>query len=133
MEVPVVDFEQLKNNEEEELKKLREACERCGCFRIINHTVPETLMADMKLVAKYLHDELPEEIKKVNNSVFHGTGYLASLEISPFYDSLGLYDIQKKPQALEDFFNQLGVTPKQRCTHEHIETHKSFPLEGVIN
>ncbi|MED6223200.1 hypothetical protein PIB30_071652, partial [Stylosanthes scabra] len=112
MEVPVVDFQQLKNNEEE-LKKLREACERCGCFRIINHTVPETLMAEMKLLSKYLH-ELPVDIKKLNKSVFPETGYRPPSETSPFYESLGLYDIHKSPQALHDFCTQLGVSPKQR-------------------
>ncbi|MED6112212.1 hypothetical protein PIB30_059644 [Stylosanthes scabra] len=117
MEVPVIDFQQLKNKEEKELKKLREACERCGCFRITNHTVPETLMAEMKLVAKYLH-ELPVEIKKLNKSVYPETGYRPPSEVSPVYEGLGLYDIHKSPQAVHDFCSQLGVPPKHRETIE---------------
>ncbi|MED6204187.1 hypothetical protein PIB30_006943 [Stylosanthes scabra] len=97
--------------------KLREACERCGCFRIINHTVPETLMADMKLLSKYLH-ELPVEMKKLNKSVFPETGYRPPSETSPFYESLGLYDLHKDPQVLHDFCTQLAVSPKQRETIE---------------
>ncbi|XP_057741961.1 2-oxoglutarate-dependent dioxygenase DAO-like [Arachis stenosperma] len=116
MEVPVVDFQQLRNKEEE-LKKLREACERCGCFRIINHTVPETLMADMKSVAKYLHD-LPVEIKTKNKPVIPESGYRPPSEISPFYEGLALYDIHKSPQAVDQFCSQLGVPPKQRKTIE---------------
>jgi len=53
--VPVVDFEG------KELKKLREAFEKCGCFRIINHPIPKTMMSEMKSVVKYVHD-LPLEI-----------------------------------------------------------------------
>lgn len=108
---PVIDFQKL--GEVEELNKLREACENCGCFRIINHHVPLTLMSDMKSVAKYLHD-LPSEIKKRNTSVIPDSGYVPSSKTSPLYEGLGIYDMHVSPQTVRDFCSQLDVPTHQR-------------------
>ncbi|XP_061359752.1 2-oxoglutarate-dependent dioxygenase DAO-like [Gastrolobium bilobum] len=109
--IPMVDFQQLC--EEEECNKLRDACEKWGCFRIVNHSIPITLMAEMKSVAKYLHD-LPMEIKKRNKSVGSEGGYVGSIKISPLYESLGIYDMCSSPQAVEDFCSQLNVSTHHR-------------------
>ncbi|KAK7247122.1 hypothetical protein RIF29_41999 [Crotalaria pallida] len=108
---PVVDFQKLC--EQEELNKLREACEKCGCFRIINHHVPVTLMTDMKSVAKSLH-ELPPEIKRRNTSVIPDSGYVPPIKTSPLYEGLGIYDMHVTPQALYDFCSHLNVSSHQR-------------------
>jgi isopenicillin N synthase-like dioxygenase len=108
--IPVIDFEKI--SEELECKKLREACEKWGCFRIINHTIPLNLMAEMKIVVEALLD-LPMEIKKNNKDVIAGSGYMAPSVVNPFYEALGLYDLGSK-QAVEEFCSQLNVTPHQR-------------------
>ncbi|KAK7406969.1 hypothetical protein VNO78_08606 [Psophocarpus tetragonolobus] len=109
--IPVIDVGKM-NGEEEELKKLREACERWGCFRIINHTIPATLMAEMKSVVEALHD-LPVEIKERNTHVLAGSGYVGPTEFSPFFESLGIYDMCSS-QAMDNFCSQLQASPHQR-------------------
>ncbi|XP_061359763.1 2-oxoglutarate-dependent dioxygenase DAO-like [Gastrolobium bilobum] len=109
--VPVVDFQQLCA--QGECNKLREACEKCGCFRIINHPISITLMADMKSVAKYLHD-LPKEIKKRNKAIIPDSGYVPSSVTSPLYEGLGIYDMYSTPQAVHNFCSQLDVPSHHR-------------------
>jgi len=109
--VPVVDFQKL--SEGEEWKKLKEACEKCGCFRVINHPIPETLMKEMKSVVKFVHD-LPLEIKLRNKSIIPESGYVPSFAASPLYEGMGIYDMHESPQALEDFFSQLDLPPYHR-------------------
>ncbi|XP_020203808.1 2-oxoglutarate-dependent dioxygenase DAO [Cajanus cajan] len=111
--IQVVDFQKL-SSDQEELKKLREACEKYGCFRIINHPVPPTLMVDMKLVAKHLHD-LPRDIKKRNKSaILPEDGYVSLSVTSPVYEGLGIYDMHSSPHEVQDFFSQLDVSPHDR-------------------
>ncbi|XP_047161179.1 2-oxoglutarate-dependent dioxygenase DAO-like [Vigna umbellata] len=106
----VIDMEKIC--EEEELKKLREACERWGCFRIFNHSISETLMAEMKKVNEALLD-LPLEIKKRNTDVIAGSGYMAPIAFNPFYESLCLYDLGSS-QAMHNFCSQLHASPQHR-------------------
>lgn len=108
--IPVIDLEKI--SEQEECKKLREACEKWGCFRIINHSIPLTLMGEMKMVVGALLD-LPMEIKKRNKEVIAGSGYMAPSAINPLYEALGLYDLGSS-QAVQDFCSQLDATPHQR-------------------
>ncbi|KAK7252605.1 hypothetical protein RIF29_36677 [Crotalaria pallida] len=106
----IIDLEKI--SEEKECKKLREACERWGCFRIINHSIPLTLMAEMKSVIGALL-ELPMEIKKRNTEVIAGSGYMAPSKVNPFYEALGLYDLGSS-QAVHNFCSQLDASPHQR-------------------
>ena len=106
----VIDMEKLC--EEGELKKLREACERWGSFRIINHSVPATLMADMKNVVQALH-HLPLEAKKRNTEAIGGGGYVGPTPLSPLYEAIGIYDISSS-QSMNNFCSQLHVSPQQR-------------------
>ncbi|TKY50306.1 2-oxoglutarate-dependent dioxygenase DAO [Spatholobus suberectus] len=110
--IPVVDFAKL-SSDQEECKKLRVACEKCGCFRIINHPIPLTLMADMKLVAKHLHYR-PKDIKICNKDVIRDSGYVSSVDISPLYEGLEIYDMHSSPHAVQDFCSQLDVSPHHR-------------------
>ncbi|XP_014506294.1 2-oxoglutarate-dependent dioxygenase DAO [Vigna radiata var. radiata] len=109
--VPVVDFQKL--SEGEEWKKLREACEQCGIFRVINHPISETLMKEMKSAVKFWHD-LPLETKLRNKSIIPDSGYIPPFPSSPLYEAMGIYDYHKSPQALEDFFSQLDLPPRYR-------------------
>ncbi|KAK7381130.1 hypothetical protein VNO78_33656 [Psophocarpus tetragonolobus] len=111
--IPVVDFQKLILSEEEECKKLREACEKWGCFRVINHFIPQTLMAETKLVAKHLHD-LPKETKMRNKCIISDSGYVSSEAISPFFEALGIYDMHGSPNAVQDFCSHLNVSPHHR-------------------
>ncbi|KAL2335306.1 hypothetical protein Fmac_016519 [Flemingia macrophylla] len=103
-------------------EKLRDACERYGCFRIINHLVPPTLMADMKLVAKHLHD-LPKDIKMLNKYAIlpDNNGYVPLSVTSPIYESLAIYDMHASPHdEVQDFFSQLDVSPHDLFIHSAI-------------
>jgi len=70
--IPFIDLEKI--SEQFECNKLRDACEKWGVFRIINHSIPLTLMHEMKMVVVALH-ELPMDIKKNNKDVIPGSGY----------------------------------------------------------
>ncbi|KAJ1380947.1 Oxoglutarate/iron-dependent dioxygenase [Sesbania bispinosa] len=108
--IPVVDLGKI--SDKVECNKLREACEKWGCFRIINHSIPPTLMAEMKTVVRTLLD-LPMEIKKRNKDAIAGSGYMAPSAVNPLYEALGLYDLGSS-QALHNFCSQLEATPHQR-------------------
>lgn len=114
--IPVIDMEKI-DCEEEECKKLREACERWGCFRIINHSIPATLMGEMKKVNEALLD-LPMEIKKRNTEVIAGSGYMAPSAVNPFYEALSLYDLGSS-QAMHNFCSQLHASSQQRLLFFH--------------
>ncbi|TKY70210.1 2-oxoglutarate-dependent dioxygenase DAO [Spatholobus suberectus] len=108
--IPVIDLEKI--SKQGECKRLKEACERWGCFRIINHSIPATLMDEMKKVIGALLD-LPMEIKKRNTAVIAGSGYMAPSAVNPFYEALGLYDLGSS-QAMHNFCSQLDASPHQR-------------------
>ncbi|KAJ7953270.1 2-oxoglutarate-dependent dioxygenase [Quillaja saponaria] len=108
--ISVIDMQEFPNPKQ--YKKLREACEELGCFRIVNHSIPSTLLADMKMVVRSLLD-LPSEIKKHNTHVIADRGYRGSTPKLPFYESLGVYDMASS-QALQTFYDQLDATPHQR-------------------
>ncbi|CAH9070366.1 unnamed protein product [Cuscuta epithymum] len=110
--VPVIDLHDFPAQS----KKLIEACEEWGCFRLVNHhnILPPSLMVDMKQVVKSLFD-LPEEIKKRNKHVLPGSGYTAPTKRDPLYEALGLYDMASL-QDVEAFCNDLDASPQQRET-----------------
>ncbi|KAL6999720.1 hypothetical protein U1Q18_000877 [Sarracenia purpurea var. burkii] len=106
--IPVIDMQ----NFPAESKKLMAACDEWGCFRIINHNISPALMAEMKLVSRSLLD-LPVEIKSRNFHPVAGKGYTPLNMASSVYEGLGCYDMAS-PGALDNFFNQLSVSPHQR-------------------
>ncbi|CAJ1930746.1 unnamed protein product [Sphenostylis stenocarpa] len=106
----VIDVEKIC--EEGECKKLREACEKWGCFRIINHSIPATLMGEMRKVVEALC-ELPLETKKRNIEDIGDGGYAEPNTLSAFYEALGVYDISSS-QAIHNFCSQLHASPHQR-------------------
>ncbi|KAJ6376651.1 hypothetical protein OIU76_025742 [Salix suchowensis] len=106
--VPIIDLHEFPGQYE----KLRRACVEWGCFRIVNHSISSTLMADMKRVVGSLLD-LPFDVKNRNIDVIAGSGYMAPSKVNPLYEALGLYDIGSS-QAVETFCAQLDASPYQR-------------------
>lgn len=95
-------------------QQIREASERWGCFRVINHGVPLCLMSDMKKTVMDLF-ERPYEVKVRNTDVLLGSGYRAPNEINPYYEALGLYDMASS-QAVNTFCDQLEASADQRLS-----------------
>ncbi|PON70898.1 Oxoglutarate/iron-dependent dioxygenase [Trema orientale] len=113
--VPVIDLREFGDSNiysEKAYKKLREACEEWGCFRVINHQIPMDLMSEMKKVVRSLLD-LPAEIKGRNVDVIAGSGYVAPSPANPLYEALGLYDLGSA-EALRSFCDQLDASSHQR-------------------
>ncbi|XP_073127461.1 2-oxoglutarate-dependent dioxygenase DAO-like [Henckelia pumila] len=107
--VPVIDMQDFSTLPQ----KLVSACEDWGCFRLINHGVPLSLMSHMKDAVRSLHD-LPMEIKMRNyNQQEPSKGYTPPNIASAFFESLSLYD-DGSAAAVDDFCSQLGVSPQQR-------------------
>ncbi|KAJ7944007.1 2-oxoglutarate-dependent dioxygenase [Quillaja saponaria] len=124
--ISVIDMKEFPNPDQ--YKKLREACEDLGCFRIINHSIPLTLLSEMKKVVRSLLD-LPTEIKKHNTHVIADRGYRGSIPSLPFYESLGIYDMASS-EALQTFFEQLDAIPHQR---EIIEKYSKAIVEVAMD
>lgn len=111
--VPVIDLLEFGDSlASEAYKKLREACEEWGCFRIVNHGISLNLMEEMKEVVRSLLDR-PIEIKRRNTDAIAGSGYVAPSAVNPLYEALGLYDFGS-PEALCAFCDQLDALPHQR-------------------
>lgn len=108
--IPVIDMQKFPDLRE--YKKLKEACEEWGCFRIVNHKIPLPLMSEMKRVVRSLLD-LPMEIKTRNTDAILGSGYMAPSKVNPLYEGLGLYDLGS-PQAVRNFCAQLDASPHQK-------------------
>ncbi|PSS16231.1 2-oxoglutarate-dependent dioxygenase [Actinidia chinensis var. chinensis] len=106
--IPVIDMKDFAGLSE----KLMEACRGLGCFRIINHNIPESLMMEMKVVSRSLLD-LPLEVKLRNSDPVEGKGYTSPHKASAVFEGLGCYDMTA-PGALDNFFHQLGASPQQR-------------------
>lgn len=120
--IPVIDLGKICG--EGELKKLREACERWGCLRIINHSVPSTLMSEMKKVIGDLL-ELPIEIKNRNKEVIAGSGFQGPTALSPLYESLGIYDMGSS-QAMHNFCSHLDASSHQRFFISYVSLFSFF-------
>ncbi|KAG8378669.1 hypothetical protein BUALT_Bualt07G0009300 [Buddleja alternifolia] len=111
--IPVIDLQDFPGN----TKKLMDASEEWGCFRIVNYEsiLPESLMHEMKAVVISLL-ELPYEIKKRNVDVIDGSGYRFPDRINPILEGFGLYDAASS-EAVDAFCAQLDATPQQRSVN----------------
>ncbi|CAN7064091.1 unnamed protein product [Brassica oleracea var. botrytis] len=87
-------------------QKLREASERWGCYRVINHGVSLSVKSDMKKTIMDLF-ERPYKVKVRNTDVQQWSGYTAQSEINPYNEALGLYDTAS-PQAVNTFSEAVG-------------------------
>ncbi|XP_074300072.1 2-oxoglutarate-dependent dioxygenase DAO-like [Silene latifolia] len=104
-EIPIIDMQE--NN----VNKLREACEKWGCFRVVNHGVPTTLMAEIKSVAVELFDR-PVDIKQKNKEELPGSGYVGVTQTNPVYEALAV-DIFSS-LSIPTFCSDLHASPHQR-------------------
>ncbi|KAI9104211.1 hypothetical protein K1719_023047 [Acacia pycnantha] len=125
--VPVIDLKKFP--EEEEYNKLREVCEKWGCFRLVNHDIPGSLMQEMKEVAIYVLSLQPEIKKRnVDPSKYKGTGHRL-YTYQPLFETMGIYDLGS-PQAFNDLFSQLDLPPQHRHT---IEAYGKATHELAVN
>ncbi|CAI0374899.1 unnamed protein product [Linum tenue] len=111
--LPTIDLQELQGSPSSS-EKLREACEKWGCFRLVNHGVPVSLMSEMKSVVGELFD-LPIDVKRRNVDVLSGSGYVALSSKNPLYEALGLYDMGSTA-AVHKFCDQLAASPRHRET-----------------
>ncbi|KAK6946576.1 Isopenicillin N synthase-like, Fe(2+) 2OG dioxygenase domain [Dillenia turbinata] len=108
MMIPVIDMKKFPGQYTEMLR----ASQEWGCFRVVNHGIPNTLLQEMKSVVKSLFD-LPLEIKRRNKDAIPGSGYQQPNEANPLYEALGLYDIASS-DVVQEFCSLLCVSTHQR-------------------
>ncbi|PRQ47108.1 putative gibberellin 3-beta-dioxygenase [Rosa chinensis] len=126
MAFPVIDLNQFPDPEG--YKRLREASEQWGCFRLVNHKIPLSLMSEMKKVVRSLLD-LPTEIKKNNTDVIYGSGYVAPSKVNPLNEGLGLCYLGSS-ETVHTFCSQLGASSYQR---EVIEKYAEAVYEQMMD
>ncbi|KAF8377974.1 hypothetical protein HHK36_031363 [Tetracentron sinense] len=125
MSIPVIDLEDFPGQQ----RKLLEACEGWGCFRVVNHKISDTLLSEMKTVVRSLLD-LPVEIKRRNTDVIAGSGYVGPTKVNPLYEALGLYDIGSS-EAVEDFSTQLDASPQQSGMYDECGDASTWCFENT--
>ncbi|KAK3144485.1 hypothetical protein QOZ80_4AG0313680 [Eleusine coracana subsp. coracana] len=123
--IPVIDL-RLAGSSPAESTRLRDACERLGCFRVSGHGVPARLQAEMKAAVRALFD-LPDEAKRRNADIIAGSGYVAPSPANPLYEAFGLLDAAA-PADVDAFCARLDAPPHVR------ETVKSYAerIHGLI-
>lgn len=109
VEIPLVDLRLAG-----ESARLRDACERLGCFRVSGHGVPAALQAEMKAAVRALFD-LPDEAKRRNTGILASSGYVAPSPANPLYEAFGLFDAAA-PADVDAFCASLDVPPHARET-----------------
>lgn len=118
VEIPVIDL-RLAGAAPEESARLRDACERLGCFRVSGHGVPAALQADMKAALRALFD-LPDDAKRRNTEIIAGSGYVPPSAANPLYEAFGLWDAAV-PADVDAFCARLDAPP-------HARSHRTFPF-----
>ncbi|KAJ4787090.1 2-oxoglutarate (2OG) and Fe(II)-dependent oxygenase superfamily protein [Rhynchospora pubera] len=110
--LPVIDLAEF--SDENQRKKLLEAACHWGCFRVINHGISGALQSEMKAAVKALFD-LPDDLKRRNSDVIHGSGYTGPTPKNPLYESFGLYDAAS-PSDVDSFCSTLEAPNHVRET-----------------
>ncbi|XP_027063812.1 2-oxoglutarate-dependent dioxygenase DAO-like [Coffea arabica] len=106
--VPLIDMQDPHGLPE----KLVKACEEWGCFRVVNHGIPSTVLSEMKVVCRSLLD-LPFKIKQGDSPPGPGQRYTPPNMASPYFEGLNIYDMAS-PGAVDDFCTQVHASPHQR-------------------
>ncbi|KAI0515750.1 hypothetical protein KFK09_008417 [Dendrobium nobile] len=114
--VPIIDLVKF----EVEKEKLREAVVELGCFRVINHGINDAIIADMKASARNIL-ELPSEVKHRNINIIPGSGYIYPNQLSPLFESLGIYDANSTAD-IHAFCTCLGISSHDK---ENLSTYAS--------
>lgn len=108
--IPMIDMQGFPAESE----KLIAASEEWGCFRIINHGIPATLLSEMQSISRSLLD-LPVETKRQYSEAVGGKGHSPPQEASPLLEGLDVYDMAS-PGAVHALCSHLHVSPNQRET-----------------
>ncbi|KAF8049456.1 hypothetical protein N665_2208s0004 [Sinapis alba] len=108
--IPTIDLKEIRD--EKLNQQIREASERWGCFKVINHGVSSSLLSEMKKTVTDLH-ELPHEVKVRNTDVILASGYKPRSDLNPLYESFGVFDVAS-PQAINTFCDKLEASAEQR-------------------
>lgn len=107
--LPVIDMA----NFPAELEKLATVATGLGCFRLINHGMPATVLAEIKAVARSLLD-MPIEAKLRNvDDRIHNGGYLPPGKLGRLFETFGIYDAAS-PADVHSFCSIMQVSPRQR-------------------
>ncbi|KAL0921073.1 hypothetical protein M5K25_008105 [Dendrobium thyrsiflorum] len=122
--VPVIDLE--KYEAEKEKLIIRVAVVGLGCFRVINHGITKTIIANMKVSARNIL-ELSSEVKHRNTDVIPRSGYVYPNRLNPFFESLGIYDA-KSTAGIHALCSCLGISSHDI---EILSTYASA-LHGLI-
>lgn len=109
--LPIIDLQDFPAQSE----PLLDACVAWGCFRIVNHRIPATLVAEMKSAATAMLDLPPATKRRNTDVVAEGVGYIGPTEVNPLYEGLGFYDVADEV-AVDEFCDQLDASPEQRKT-----------------
>ncbi|XP_054807245.1 2-oxoglutarate-dependent dioxygenase DAO-like isoform X2 [Prosopis cineraria] len=113
--LPVIDLQESGDNLK---KRLREACEDWGCFRLTNHCIDSSLMAEMTKVVRSLLDLTVRTKMRNTEQLLKATDYIPPSSENPFFGSLALDDMVSS-HAVQTFCSRLDTSPHQ--THEAVE------------
>ncbi|PKU80994.1 Gibberellin 3-beta-dioxygenase 4 [Dendrobium catenatum] len=99
-----------------EMKRLAAAVTEFGCFRVVNHGIPTTLIADIRATIRSLFQK-PIEVKLHNTEkIISGSGYVAmnaQPDMTQFFESFGIYDAASY-EDVQTFCSLLNASPSQR-------------------
>lgn len=113
-------------------QKIREASEKWGCFRMINHGVSVELMSEMKKTVRDFFDR-PYDVKLQTQMCYKDVvTYKSPDEINPLHESLGFYDMASS-EAVNTFCDQLNASADQRFCFVFIPFGFLFCDETLIN
>ncbi|XP_074271839.1 2-oxoglutarate-dependent dioxygenase DAO-like [Silene latifolia] len=126
-QIPVIDYQTIHEN----LAKLSEVARTWGCFRLVNHGVSTTLMADWKSMSKALFQR-PIEIKKKIKEVIPRSGYRTSNAKNPNYEAFAFYNVNNS-QVLSTFSSDLQLSAQQREIMEMYTEATSKLASDVAN
>ncbi|KAH0460847.1 hypothetical protein IEQ34_008422 [Dendrobium chrysotoxum] len=120
--VPVIDLTDFPS----ERSKLAAASTVLGCFRVVNHGIPEAMRADMKAAVRSLF-EISAEAKLRNVDIIPGSGYRPPSTSNPFYEAFGLYNAASTSDV-RAFCSLLEASP----FHQEIISSYASKLHALI-
>lgn len=107
LEFPGDDLDLVEDSEERRKlrSKVKEACERYGCFGIVCDAIPVKLREEFFMAMKTVFDQ-PEERKKKHTSSKPYSHYQEIGPASPLLESFGIDDVEQ-PNSVQDFTNRI--------------------------
>ncbi|EOA33088.1 hypothetical protein CARUB_v10016426mg, partial [Capsella rubella] len=105
LNIPVIDLDSLFLGNEDDMKKISEACREWGFFQVINHGVKPELMDAARETWKSFFN-LPVEDKEVHSNsprTYEGYGSRLGVEKGAILDWNDYYFLHFRPLPLKDF------------------------------